>query len=66
MKYLLMGLLAVMAMSCQRPNCRDVAKVVEIGGCNADGYCGVLLDDGTKRSAYLPVVGLPMRSCVYE
>jgi len=30
---------------------------VSVGGCDRGGFCGVLLDNGNKSKAYMPVVG---------
>lgn len=32
-------------------------KVVSVGGCGRGGMCGVMLENGMKALAYLPVVG---------
>jgi hypothetical protein len=32
-------------------------KVVTVGGCGSDGYCGLMLDSGLPGSAKYPVVG---------
>lgn len=38
-------------------------RIVSVGGCNRDGWCGVMLDDNTKDSAHLPVVGETHKQC---
>ena len=40
--------------------CRS-KKVVDIGGCDRDGYCGVKLDSGEFTSMRNPVVGQKCR-----
>ena len=40
--------------------CYGRAKVVAIGGCDREGYCGVELDNGHFRREHLPVLGEPV------
>lgn len=40
-------------------NCDESKIVVDIGGCNGDGFCAVLLSDFSKNYMYLPLKGQP-------
>lgn len=37
--------------------CVEYHKIVEIGGCERYGLCGVKLDDGSKAYENLPIIG---------
>lgn len=37
--------------------CIDSDEVVSVGGCNRDGFCGVMLKSGKVHREYSPVVG---------
>jgi hypothetical protein len=45
--------------------CRNY-KVAEVGGCNKEGQCGIIYEDGTAGYAYLPVKGGYENICQWE
>lgn len=65
MKYLLI-LLSLLVIGCDnRTGCEgDSYLIRSIGGCDAEGYCGVMLDDGTQARAYFPVNNQRVTKCI--
>lgn len=37
--------------------CEQYKKIVTVGGCDSDGSCGVIFEDGSKGEVIKPVVG---------
>lgn len=55
-KFITFCVICVGLTGCSSRVCKEVL-VKEVGGCSKDGYCGVLLEDGTTAKAYYPVKG---------
>jgi hypothetical protein len=56
-------LLLVGGCTCQRYGCTKSSIIKAVGGCDRDGYCGVLFQDGTYEAlVYQPVIGI--RRCL--
>jgi len=36
---------------------KSCGTVISIGGCNKDGICGTVLNNGTRSHLYLPTIG---------
>jgi hypothetical protein len=56
--------LALLILNVLAPQDKCQQKIVRaVGGCRADGMCGVRFEDGTFGTAMLPVVGWTYSSC---
>jgi len=59
-KYLLLASALSLAACDQGPDCgvRYPSKIASVGGCDRDGWCSVMLEDGTELELVVhPVVG---------
>lgn len=55
---LIVGLvIGLVCWATKPPTCASGAKVVSVGGCDRNGFCGVLMDDGRKGTMTYPVIG---------
>lgn len=53
MKYLILMLLLI---GCSK-KCDVITKVIDIGGCDRDGLCGVVLENGKRGRLSYPTIG---------
>jgi hypothetical protein len=42
---------------------REEKKVARVGGCDKNGYCGVVFEDGSYDFVLRPVVGITISMC---
>jgi hypothetical protein len=57
-KIIIISLFLVNAIGCSPCSDRYHSKIKSVGGCDRDGDCGVMLEDGTVlRNVHQPVVG---------
>ena len=49
--------LLFLVCSCENYCPLPVSKVVSIGGCDRDGECGVMLENGYHSQVYKPAIG---------